>query len=54
MRTAKESLDRVVKEAEAELAKGWAPPAAPTWHPYYWQGRLDAAREILKAEAARK
>jgi len=38
----------LIKEAKAELAGGgFLPDYEPTWHPYYWLGRLRAAEEMV-------
>ena len=41
--------EKIIRQAKEELrGGGFTPTAAPTWHPYYWLGRLQAAEEIKR------
>jgi hypothetical protein len=42
--------EEIAKEAEDKL-KLWPPLQwLPEWHPYYWKGRLDAAKEAHESK----
>lgn len=41
--------EEVAKEAKKQLGViGFTPDAVPSWHPYYWFGRLRAAEEMMR------
>lgn len=45
----------IIKEAWEQLgAGGYIPDCVPTWHPYYWLGRLRAAEEVMKRDRVRR
>lgn len=45
----------IIKQAKAELlGGGYTPPFTPDWSPYYWLGRLHAAKEIQKNDRLRR
>jgi hypothetical protein len=46
---------KIAREARTELAGGgFMPGFLPTWHPYYWLGRLRAAEEVMKGDRVRR
>jgi hypothetical protein len=46
--------EEVAKEAKKQLGViGFTPTQVPTWHPYYWFGRLRAAEEMMENDRVR-
>jgi hypothetical protein len=46
---------KIIKQAKEELrGGGFMPGYEPTWHPYYWLGRLRAAEEVRKRDRLRR
>lgn len=48
---------QILKQARAELvagASGYTEDVVPVWMPYYWIGRIHAAKEILANDRVRR
>lgn len=46
---------QIAKQAKDELrGGGYLPDYEPTWHPYYWLGRLKAAEEVMGDDGVRR
>jgi hypothetical protein len=49
------SAQKIIAQALKELAGGgFMPQYKPTWHPYYWLGRLHAAKEVIVDDGVRR